>query len=126
MIVAPSATNRQSQKSLPRYIRDIIENQLPLLVQIAPVIFIGPVTQKTSGDAARAQQEMSIKMDQARAEGQEMINQAREVADRFREEELARARQEIASERERAEADIKRERNAAIEELRSEFTVHTL
>ena len=51
-----------------------------------------------------------------------MINQAREVADRFREEELARARQEIASERERAEADIKRERNAAIEELRSEFT----
>jgi F-type H+-transporting ATPase subunit b len=57
----------------------------------------------------------------ARAEGQEMIAQARQVADRFREEELAKARQEIRSERERAEADIQRERDAAIEGLRREF-----
>ena len=50
-----------------------------------------------------------------------MIAQARQVADRFREEELAKARQEIRSERERAEADIQRERDAAVEELRREF-----
>ena len=50
-----------------------------------------------------------------------MIAQAREVADRFREEELARAREDIAAERTRAEANIQRERDAAIEELRREF-----
>lgn len=50
-----------------------------------------------------------------------MIAQAREVADRFREEELTKARVEIKAERERAEADIQRERDAAIEGLRKEF-----
>ena len=50
-----------------------------------------------------------------------MIAQARQVADRFREEELAKAKEEIAGERERAEANMQRERDAAIEELRREF-----
>ena len=51
-----------------------------------------------------------------------MIAQAREVADRFREEELAKAREDIAAERERAQANIQSERDAAIEELRREFS----
>lgn len=50
-----------------------------------------------------------------------MITQAREVADRFRNEELAKAREEIKAERERAAADIQRERDAAIEGIRKEF-----
>jgi F-type H+-transporting ATPase subunit b len=50
-----------------------------------------------------------------------MIAQAREVADRFREEELAKARQEINAERVRAQANIQSERDAAIEDLRREF-----
>ena len=49
------------------------------------------------------------------------IQEGLEAADRFREEELAKARQEIRAERERAEADIQRERDAAVEELRREF-----
>ena len=78
--------------------------------------------QKARDDAARSQEEMQGQIEAARAEGQSMIAQAREVADRFREEELAKARQEIDTERTRAQANIQRERDAAIEELRREFS----
>ena len=77
--------------------------------------------EKAKQDAARAQEEMKDQMKAARAEGQAMITEAREVADRFREEELARAREEIGAERARAEANIQQERDAAIEELRRQF-----
>ncbi len=72
-------------------------------------------------EAAKSQADMQRQIEDARSEGQAMITQAREVADRFREEELAKARQEIAGERDRAQANIQRERDAAIEELRGEF-----
>ena len=78
-------------------------------------------SQRAQEEAARSQEEMQQQLESARAEGQQMIAQAREVADRFREEELARAREEIAAERTRAEANIQRERDAAIEDLRREF-----
>lgn len=80
------------------------------------------LAQKTKDDAAKNQEEMQQQIEQARNDGQAMIAQAREVADRFREEELAKARQEIESEREKARQDIQRERDAAVEELRSEFS----
>ena len=57
----------------------------------------------------------------SRAEGQKMIANAKDIADRFKEEELAKAREEIKAEKQRAEADIQRERDAAIEGLRREF-----
>jgi F-type H+-transporting ATPase subunit b len=72
-------------------------------------------------EAAQSQEEMQGQLEAARAEGQQLIAQAKEVADRFREEELAKAREGIAAERARAEANIRRERDAAIEELRREF-----
>jgi F-type H+-transporting ATPase subunit b len=72
-------------------------------------------------EAAASREDMQRQLDEARTEGQAMIAQAREVADRFREEELAKARTEIAAERARAEADIKRERDSAVQELRQEF-----
>ena len=50
-----------------------------------------------------------------------MIANAKDIADRFKEEELAKAREEIKAEKQRAEADIQRERDAAIEGLRREF-----
>ena len=78
--------------------------------------------EKARDDAARSQEEMQGQIEAARAEGQSMIAQAREVADRFREEELAKARQEIDAERARAQANIQQERDAAIEELRREFS----
>ena len=72
-------------------------------------------------EAAASREDMQRQLDEARTEGQAMIAQAREVADRFREEELAKARTEIAAERARAGADIQRERDAAVQELRKEF-----
>jgi F-type H+-transporting ATPase subunit b len=77
-------------------------------------------------EAAQSQEEMQGQLEAARAEGQQLIAQAKEVADRFREEELAKAREGIAAERARAEANIQRERDAAIEELRHEFAALAL
>ena len=71
--------------------------------------------------AAASQAQMQDEMQRSREEGQQMIAQAREMAARFRDEEMSKAREEIAAERRRAEADIQRERDAAIEDLRREF-----
>lgn len=68
-----------------------------------------------------SQEEVQAQLESARAQGQQLIASAREVADRFREEEISKVRQEIEAERSRAEANIQRERDAAIEQLRSEF-----
>ena len=79
------------------------------------------MAQQAREEATRSQEDMQRQIAEARAEGQVMIAQAREVAERFREEELAKARQEIKAERNIAQANIQRERDAAIEELRGEF-----
>ena len=79
-------------------------------------------SERARQEAASSQEETQRQLEEARAEGQQLIAQAREVADRFREEELAKARADITAERERAEANIQRERDAAIEELRGEFS----
>lgn len=71
--------------------------------------------------AAASQAKVQEDMRKAREEGQQMIAQARDVAARFRDEEMAKAREEIVAERQKAEADIQRERDAAVEHLRQEF-----
>lgn len=76
---------------------------------------------KAKQEADISRDEIQKKFDEARAEGLEMIAQAREMADRFKEEELTKARSEIDAERSKAEAEIKQERDAAIEELRRHF-----
>ena len=77
--------------------------------------------QSARDDAARSQEAMQQQLEVARGEGQELIAQSRQVAERFREEELAKAREEIAAQMARAQVNIQRERDAAIEELRREF-----
>ena len=77
--------------------------------------------QQARDEAAQSSQEVERQIDLARAEGTQLVAQAREVADRFREDELAKVRTEIEAERNRAQANIQRERDAAIEELRREF-----
>ena len=72
-------------------------------------------------ESAASQEEVQAQLEAARAEGQQLIASAREVAGRFREEETAKVRQEIEAERSRATANIQRERDTAIEQLRSEF-----
>jgi F-type H+-transporting ATPase subunit b len=77
--------------------------------------------QRAGEETTRSNEQMQSQLEAARAEGQQLIAQAREVADRFREEELAKAREDISAERVRAQANIQRERDVAIEELRREF-----
>ena len=82
--------------------------------------------QKARDEAARSQEEMQRQIETSRTEGQQLITQARDVADRFRQEEIAKARGEIGVERARAQSNIQRERDAAIEELRREFAGMTI
>ena len=76
---------------------------------------------KAQAEANSSGEAMEKQIADSRAEGQKMIANAKDIADRFKEEELAKAREEIKAEKQRAEADIQRERDAAIEGLRREF-----
>ena len=76
---------------------------------------------KAQAEANSSREAMEKQIADSRAEGQKMIANAKDIADRFKEEELAKARAEIKAEKQRAEADIQRERDAAIEGLRREF-----
>ena len=67
------------------------------------------------------QEEMKREMDQARQEGQVLITQARELADRYRDEERQKAKEEAEAFLTRARSDIERERDNAIEEVRQQF-----
>ena len=72
-------------------------------------------------ESAERQEQMEQQLREARREGQVLIEQARELADRFREEERERARQEAETFLTRARADIQRERDNAIEEVKHHF-----
>ena len=71
--------------------------------------------------AARSEEAIQQQLVEARGEGQKLVAEARETADKFREEEMVKVRDDIELERVRAEANIQRERDAAIEDLRREF-----
>ncbi len=72
-------------------------------------------------DAGRSQQDTQRQLNEARAEGQRLIEQAREMAERYRSDERDRARQEAETFIARAREDIQRERDAAIQEVRGHF-----
>ena len=72
-------------------------------------------------EAASAQAAIREQVNEARREGQRLLDQAREAAERYREEEMGRARGEAEAFIERARGDIRRERDAAIEEVRAGF-----
>ena len=78
-------------------------------------------SQRAQQEAASSAEEVESQLETARAEGQQLIAQARDVAERFREDEIAKVREDITAERDRAQANIQRERDAAIEDLRREF-----
>ena len=77
--------------------------------------------ERAKEDAAKSEESIQVQLQEARAEGQKLVTQARETADRFREEEMAKVKEDLEAERVRAESNIQRERDAAIEELRKEF-----
>ena len=72
-------------------------------------------------EAARSQQDTTAQLNEARREGQRLLDQAREMAERYRNEERDRARQEAESFIARAREDIQRERDAAVQEVRGHF-----
>lgn len=72
-------------------------------------------------EAAQQQAELEKRLDEGRQEGQNLLAQAREMADRFREEEREKARQEAEAFVARARADIQRERDDAIDGVRRHF-----
>lgn len=72
-------------------------------------------------EAASSRAAIEEQVNEARREGQRLLEQAREAADRYREDEMARARQEAQDFVERARADIQRERDAAVADVRANF-----
>ncbi|MBF8266901.1 MAG: atpF [Dehalococcoidia bacterium] len=72
-------------------------------------------------EAARQQESMEKRLDEARQEGQSLLAQAREMAERYREEEREKARQEAEAFIARARDEIRRERDEAIDGVRRHF-----
>ena len=72
-------------------------------------------------EAARSGADTERQLAEARVEGQRLIDQAREMAERYRGEEQERARQEAEAFITRARNDIQRERDTAIQEVRAHF-----
>ena len=78
-------------------------------------------SERAREEAASSQQAVEEQLTEARREGQRIMDQAREAAERFRAEEMERARNDAENFVSRAQADIRRERDAAIEEVRANF-----
>jgi F-type H+-transporting ATPase subunit b len=72
-------------------------------------------------DAASSQEAIQEQITEARREGQRIMDQTREAAEQFRTEEMDKARQEAEAFVERARADIQRERDNALEDVRASF-----
>ncbi len=81
---------------------------------------------KLKEETARSEEQVKLQIDEARQEGRNIVAQATEVADRVREDARGQARVEAESILTRARAEIQRERDEAIEELRGQFADLTL
>ena len=93
-----------------------------LLDQRAEKITAGlEAAERAKEEASKSEDSIRLQLEEARSEGQRLIAQARDTADKLREEEIVKVKDEIEAERVRAQANIERERDAAIEELRREF-----
>jgi F-type H+-transporting ATPase subunit b len=78
-------------------------------------------SERAREEAASSQQAVEGQLVEARREAQRIMDLAREASERFRAEEMERARGEAENFVARAQADIQRERDAAIDEVRANF-----
>ncbi len=78
-------------------------------------------TDESKERASAAEQEVARLLDASREQGQTLITQAQEAANRIQEEARSQARQEGETMLERARTEIQLERDQAIAELRGEF-----
>jgi F-type H+-transporting ATPase subunit b len=72
--------------------------------------------------ASRSEEQIKAAIEEARREGQAVIGQATQIADKIREEAKDGARKEAEAIIGKARAEIKLERDKSIADLRSEFT----
>jgi F-type H+-transporting ATPase subunit b len=72
-------------------------------------------------DAQEQQVSMQRALDEGRQEGQRVLAEAREAAERYRELQATQAQAEAEAMIERARAEIRSERDAALEQVRGEF-----
>ena len=79
-------------------------------------------SERAREEAASSQQAVEDQLVEARREAQRIMDLGREAAERFRAEEMERARNEAEAFVSRAQSDIQRERDAAIEEVRANFS----
>ena len=79
-------------------------------------------SERAREEAASSQAVVEEQLVEARREAQRIMDLAREAAERFRAEEMERARNEAETFVSRAQSDIQRERDAAIEEVRANFS----
>ena len=77
-------------------------------------------------ESAQAEEEVKKQIDAAREEGRNIVGQATQVAERVREDARTQARTEAEAILTRAQAEIQRERDQAVEELRSQFAEMTI
>ena len=78
-------------------------------------------SERAREEAASSQQVVEEQLVKARREAQRIMDLAREAGERFRAEEMDRARNEAETFVARAQSEIQRERDAAIEEVRANF-----
>ncbi|MEE9203345.1 MAG: F0F1 ATP synthase subunit B [Dehalococcoidia bacterium] len=72
-------------------------------------------------EAAQAEERVKARLEEARREGQGIVNQAGEAGERVKEEARAEARRETESILSRARLETQRERDEALDALRQEF-----
>ena len=82
--------------------------------------------EESKGRAEEAERGVQERLEAARREGQSMVGQAQEVANRIQEEAREAARQETEGLLARARSEIQLERDSAIAELRREFADLTI
>ena len=78
-------------------------------------------SERAREEAASSQQVVEEQLVKARREAQRIMDLAREAGERFRAEEMDRARNEAETFVARAQSELQRERDAALEEVRANF-----
>ena len=73
-------------------------------------------------EASSSREAIEEQLNEARRQGQQLLDQARDAAERYRGEEMERARNDGDAMIERARSEIQRERDAAIQEVRGNFS----
>ena len=77
--------------------------------------------ERVRGETENQQVQMQRALDDSRQAGQQVLQEAREAAERYREDQQAKVQVQIAEALERARIEIESERDAAIEQVRAQF-----